>query len=203
MSERDIGTIYDSTNQKLSNRQPSNPMIYLKGNQPTPDQRPYLAGFLAACIAVVLPALLLFQTGGMRAQGHALHLPFDSMIALQAAIWLGGGALFGRIFSRAAADPRAGWLFGFTYGYLLWMLGPATTMMWIAGGPVAKGPAAVGLLAAYILFGLIMGIAFPYTNDIFKPRLGEGLTRDFNAAQDFANVVPNPIAPEHRVAPSP
>jgi hypothetical protein len=183
-------------------------MIYLRGNEPTPDQRPFLSGFLAACVATAASAWLLFQCGAMRTQAHALQIPRSSMIALQAAIWLGGGVLFGRVFSRAAADPRGGWLFGLACGYLLWMLGPATTMMWIAGGPVAKGPAAVGLLAAYILYGLAMGIAFPYTNDIFKPRLGERLQRDFNAAQDFAITVPTPAftksstPPDNRPIPS-
>lgn len=169
-------------------------MIYLKGNHPAPDQRPYLAGFLSACIATVAAAWLLFQSGAMRAQTHALQVPSATMIAFHAAIWLGGGALFGRVFSRAAADPRGGWLFGISWGYFLWMLGPASTMMWIThDGPVAKGPAAIGLLAAYILYGLVMGIAFPHANGIFKPRLGEGLQREFNAAQDFSKVVPPPM----------
>ncbi len=164
-------------------------MIHLKGNSPSPDQRPYLAGFLAACIAAIASAWLL-QAGAMEAQSHALQIPRADMIAVQAIIWLGGGALFGRVFSRAAADPRGGWLFGLSWGYLLWMLGPATTMMWLShDGPVAKGPAAVSLLAAYILYGLVMGIAFPHTNGLFKPRLGEGVQREFNAAQDFANIV--------------
>jgi hypothetical protein len=175
-------------------------MMYVKGNEPTPDQRPYLAGFLAACIATLAAGWLLFLSGAIRSQAAALGIPRDLMIAVQAVIWLGGGVLFGRVFSRAAADPRGGWLFGISCGYLFWMLGPATTMMWIAAAPVAKGPAAIGLLAAYLLYGLVLGTAFPFTSSLFKPRLGEGVDREFNAAQNFQRLTPSPMSP-HRPGP--
>jgi hypothetical protein len=71
-----------------------------------------------------------------------------------------GGALYGAVFRRAASDRRGGWLFGISYGFLLWMLGPVTLLQVVLGRPLAVGTAAVGLLGAHLLSGLILGVLF-------------------------------------------
>jgi peptidoglycan/LPS O-acetylase OafA/YrhL len=70
------------------------------------------------------------------------------------------GLCYGGLFQRAAADRRGGWLFGISYGFLLWMLGPITLLQMLFGRPLATGTAAMGILAANLLSGLILGLLF-------------------------------------------
>jgi hypothetical protein len=62
---------------------------------------------------------------------------------------------------RAANDPRGGWLFGMAYGFVLWMLGPIPLLQWAPEQPILTGYPAVGLLLGELLWGLILGLAFP------------------------------------------
>jgi hypothetical protein len=70
------------------------------------------------------------------------------------------GFAYGAVFQRAAADRRGGWLFGISYGFLLWMLGPITLLQTLLGHPIASGGAAMGILAGNLLSGLILGLFF-------------------------------------------
>jgi hypothetical protein len=82
-----------------------------------------------------------------------------------------GGALYGRILMRAANDRRGGWLFGISYGFLLWMLGPVTILQWLTRSPVAVGGAAQGLFAAHLAYGLALGWLFPRVHRWVQKRL--------------------------------
>jgi hypothetical protein len=70
------------------------------------------------------------------------------------------GALYGGVFQGAASDRRGGWLFGISYGFLLWMLGPIALVQTVLGRPLATGTAAMGMLAAHLIFGLGLGLLF-------------------------------------------
>lgn len=78
------------------------------------------------------------------------------------------GAIYGRIFMRAANDRRGGWLFGISYGFLLWMLGPGSIMPWLTGHPVLIGGAAQGLLIAHLVYGLALGALFPHVHRLVQ-----------------------------------
>jgi hypothetical protein len=68
------------------------------------------------------------------------------------------------VFQRAAGDRRGGWLFGISYGFLLWMLGPITFLQILLGRPLATGGAAMGILVANLLAGLVLGLIFPWVH---------------------------------------
>jgi hypothetical protein len=64
-----------------------------------------------------------------------------------------------------------GWLFGSGYGFLIWMLGPSTIMEWITGRPIAVGTAAIGLFAAVVVYGLVLGSVFPLINRLLQKKM--------------------------------
>ena len=71
---------------------------------------------------------------------------------------------------RAANDRRGGWLFGISYGFLLWVIGPATALTWVLRKPAATGTAAIGLFAAHLLFGTLLSAAFPWVHRLLVGR---------------------------------
>jgi hypothetical protein len=105
---------------------------------------------------------LLWSSGAAHAIAHSTGLTPALVTAAAAAVLIAGGALYGRIFMRAANDHRGGWLFGIAFAFLLWMLGPASTISWILQKPLAIGTAAQGILAAHLAYGLILGSLFPW-----------------------------------------
>ena len=131
------------------------------GNTPGPTQRPLLAGLQASLLAETPAALLLWKTGAIASVGQAIGITPVVALALHAGAMAAAGAAYGRLFGRAANDRRGGWLFGISYGYLLWMLGPVGLMQWVLGAPLAVGTAAIGLMLAQLLHGLVMGTVFP------------------------------------------
>ena len=138
------------------------------GYAATPTQRPVRTGLLAGAIAA-LPALaIVLLPGALKKLGETL-----GMTAGRAG-WLGllflaiCGAIYGRIFMRTANDRRGGWLFGISYGFLIWMLGPVTVLQAIRGKPVAVGTQAVELLGSFLVYGLVLGVIFPWVHRLLE-----------------------------------
>ena len=92
-----------------------------------------------------------------------------------------GGVLYGSLFQRAANDPRGGWLLGLAFGFVLWMLGPIPLLQWLPDHPVLSGLPAIGLLLGQLLWGLLLGVAFPFVHRRLHTTLNDrpdlGLTR--------------------------
>jgi hypothetical protein len=146
------------------------------GYLPGPTQRPVTAGLLAGALGagVALPLLwwsAALQSLSDKAGGQALWLVIATYLTLMA----GAGALYGRIFMRAANDQRGGWLFGISYGFLLWMLGPVTLMQWILLRPLLVGGASQGLFASHLLYGVSLGLIFPGIHHLIQRRFGSGV----------------------------
>jgi len=137
-------------------------MQYMRahGNTPGPTQRPLLAGAITGALAEIPSALVLWHSGALDSLTQALGVGAWPVLALHLAATVSAGALYGRVFGRAANDRRGGWLFGISYGFLLWMLGPITLLQMLLGRPLATGTAAIGILAANLLSGLILGLLF-------------------------------------------
>jgi hypothetical protein len=142
------------------------------GNTPGPTQRPKLAGALTAILAEAPAILLLWVTGGFEGLARILGTQRALVVLLHGTAMALAGMLYGRLFSRAANDRRGGWLFGISYGFLLWMLGPVTALQWVVSRPVAVGRAAMGLLGAHLVYGLILGLLFPLVHHLLQRRLG-------------------------------
>jgi hypothetical protein len=138
------------------------------GNAPGPTQRPFLAGAFTGAVAEIPAAVMLWWSGALMSATEFLSLPFWSTAALHWLLAIVGGAIYGRVFSRAANDRQGGWLFGISYGFLIWMVGPITVLQWTFGRPVALGVAAMGILAAHLIYGLLLGLLFPWIHNLLQ-----------------------------------
>jgi hypothetical protein len=130
------------------------------GQEPAPGQRPVIAGALAGLSAGLAVLPLLFWSQAISSVAGALSASVGVMTAAYPSVAAVAGGLYGAVFRRAANDRRGGWLFGISYGFLLWMVGPVTLLQAILGRPLATGVAAIGLLAAHLFSGLILGLLF-------------------------------------------
>lgn len=150
-------------------------MQYMRahGNTPGPTQRPTAAGVISAVLATVPAALILWMSGALDSLSATLLMGFPLVLLIYFLAMSVAGGLYGRVFSRAANDPRAGWLFGISYGFLIWMLGPVTALQLIRQQPVAIGIAAMGLLGAHLVFGIGLGLLFPLIHRLLQRKFGE------------------------------
>jgi hypothetical protein len=89
-----------------------------------------------------------------------------------AALMLMGGMVYAKLFGRAANDRRGGWLFGMSFGFLIWMIGPASFLQLWTAEPMARGVAAMGLFGAHVVHGLVLGMIYPLLSAAFAADLG-------------------------------
>ena len=143
------------------------------GNTPGPTQRPRLAGAITGALAEIPALLLLWWSGALHSATQSLSLSIYATLVLHLAIMIVAGVIYGRVFSRAANDPRGGWLFGISFGFLIWMIGPVTILQWWHAGPLALGVAAMGILGAHLVYGLFLGLLFPWIHKLLQCELSE------------------------------
>ncbi|HZS08724.1 MAG TPA: hypothetical protein VFD58_28070 [Blastocatellia bacterium] len=143
------------------------------GNTPGPTECPATAGAASGALAALPAAALLWLAGSLASLGQSVSLRLPVTLALQMVTFALLGMLYGRIFGRAANDRRGGWLFGISSGFLIWMLGPAMLLQWIIGRPVATGVAAMGLMGAHLIYGVALGLIFPYVHRRLRNRSGD------------------------------
>jgi hypothetical protein len=143
-------------------------MRYMRahGNSPGPTHRPLLTGAISAQIAAVPSILIRYWTGALESEARALGIDLLSAAGADLAILLGVGILYSLIFKRAANDLRGGWLFGISYGFLIWVVGPVSIWQWVIGRPLATGVAAMGIFGAQLAYGLVLGSVFPFINKL-------------------------------------
>ena len=65
----------------------------------------------------------------------------------------------------------AGRLFGISYGFFIWMVGPVTVLQWLIDRPLALGVAAMGILGAHLVYGLVLGLLFPSVHRLLQCEL--------------------------------
>jgi hypothetical protein len=141
------------------------------GYDPGPMQRPLLAGAIAGITATV-PAIAILQAFGSLAV-EARILGLKPMITI-AAGWPAmaiAGALYGRLFGRAANDLRGGWLFGMAFGFVLWAGGAIMILPLVSGGQAPAGKAAVGLFLSLVGWGAALGLIHPLIHRPLHERL--------------------------------
>ena len=83
------------------------------------------------------------------------------------------GILYAAIFKRAANDCGGGWIFGASYGFLLWICVPLTMSNVLESRSVVVGIAAIGLFGAHVFYGLALGIVFPWIHFSIQSRLSD------------------------------
>jgi peptidoglycan/LPS O-acetylase OafA/YrhL len=142
------------------------------GQTPGPGQRPRTAGALAGAGAGALALPLLEMSGAGASLSTSLQLPKPLVLVLYVAVAALAGAVYGAVFQRAASDRRGGWLFGISYGFLLWMLGPVALLQTLVGHPLATGVPAMGILGVNLLSGLGLGLCFRPAQALVRTALG-------------------------------
>ena len=139
-----------------------NRFLWAHGYEAGPTQRPRLAGAIAAAIAEGPTLALMLATGAVEPLLRAVGLSLPVGLALHLVLVMFAGVVYGQLFQRAANDRSGGWLFGLAFGFLGWMAGPVTALEWLSGRIVIAGSPAQGLFAAYLLWGMLVGLLFPY-----------------------------------------
>ncbi len=143
------------------------------GNTPGPTQRPVLAGAATGALAEIPALLMLWWSGALSSTTQALSLSLYVTLALHLLAMVVAGVIYGRVFSRAANDPHGGWLFGISFGFLLWVSGPVTVVQWALGRPLALGVAAMGILGGHLIYGLFLGLLFPWIHKLLQCELSQ------------------------------
>ena len=148
-------------------------MQYMRahGNTAGPTQRPLLTGAIGGLIAFLPYEALLRLSGARDAITRGFEINVWMSTAINMTVMIGAGILYAAIYKRAANDCHGGWIFGASYGFLLWMLAPVTIFQLISPKPIAVGTAAMGLFGAHIVYGLALGIVFPWIHFLIQSRL--------------------------------
>jgi Na+/proline symporter len=107
---------------------------------------------------------VLVAFGSLDGLAYATGIPSWGAGLAHVGMMLLGGVLYGGLFQRAANDWRGGWLFGLAFGFVLWMLGPIPLLQWVPDRPTLTGDPAIGLLLAQLLWGLVLGVLFPFVH---------------------------------------
>jgi len=148
------------------------------GYDPGPTQRPASAGAACGLLAIAAAMPLLLHFGSLRAESAILGISSAETVAAGAMAMSIAGAVYGRLFGRAANDPNGGWLFGMAYGFFLWAAGAAMILPAISGGAAPGGRAAIGILLALLAWGTALGALFPSLHRRFHVRAdGRGWSR--------------------------
>ena len=140
------------------------------GNTPGPTHRPYLTGAISGVFAGAIAIILKYWSGALAAEafGFGYGLPLAFVVDLM--FFAFAGVVYAAVFRRAANDHKGGWLFGSSYGFLIWMLGPVAIWQFATRTPLATGRAAIGLFCAQILYGAILGGLFPYIHQTVQAK---------------------------------
>ena len=89
------------------------------GDDPGPTQRPLLAGAISGVLATIPAIAILYAFGSLAVEARILGLSELLTIAVGLPVMAAAGAVYSRVFGRAANDVRGGWLFGMAFGVFL------------------------------------------------------------------------------------
>jgi hypothetical protein len=148
-------------------------MQYMRahGNTPGPTQKPLLTGLIGGFLAAIPAASLVYYSGALESIARFFGLNPWFAFGFGGALITMAGMLYAAIFKRAANDYEGGWLFGAAFGFLLWMFAPVTLWQLFISQPIVAGRAAMGLFAAHLLYGFVLGIVFPYIHRLVQIEL--------------------------------
>lgn len=138
--------------------------LSVHGYTPGPTQRPYSAGAISGVIATVPAVGILYAFGSLLVEASILHL---SILATLSAGWVGmaiAGAVYGRLFGRAANNVHGGWLFGMAFGFVLWAAGADMILPLLSGGATPAGSAAMGVALSMLAWGCALGALVPFVH---------------------------------------
>ena len=144
------------------------------GYDPGPSQRPLLAGAISGVLATAPAIGILVGFVSLRTEAEILGL---SALATLGLGWLAmavAGAIYARLFGRAANSVHGGWLFGMIFGFALWAGGAVLVLPVISGGKAPAGMAAMGVALSMLVWGLAIGILLPFVHRPLHESLEKG-----------------------------
>jgi len=147
------------------------------GFDPGPSQRPFSSGAISGILATVPAIAVLFASGSLKVEAEVLGW---SRIVTLCAGWAAmavAGALYARIFGRAANDLRGGWLFGMAFGFALWAAGAVLLLPVVSGGRAPAAGAALGVALSMLVWGVAIGILLPFVHRPLHESLEKGSKR--------------------------
>lgn len=154
-----------------------------------PTQRPLAAGALAGALAAAPAGIPFVGFGSFDvASEEVMRLSQAGTAVLVFAAFVLAGLLYGAFFQRAANDPRAGWLLGISYGFILWVAAPIVVLPLLAGSAMAAGLAATGFLVTFLIWGLATGALFPFVHRPLRAGLEDDPRRVKRMGPDAATL---------------
>ena len=141
------------------------------GYTPGPTQRPFTAGAISGLLATAPAIAILVAFGSLRLESSILHL---SIWATLGAGWMAmaiAGAIYARLFGRAANHVHGGWIFGMGFGFALWAAGAAMVLPLISGGQAPAGDAAIGVALSMLVWGTTLGTLVPFVHEPLHEKL--------------------------------
>jgi hypothetical protein len=161
-------------------------MQYMRahGNTAGPTQRPLLTGAISGLLAFVPYELVLRLSGGRASIAAGFGISVWTSSAMNMTVMVVAGVIYASIFKRAANDCSGGWIFGASYGFLLWMIAPITLWQLLGSRELAVGTAAMGLFGAHVLYGLVLGLVFPWIHFLIQSRLRDRNDKRAGARSD-------------------
>ena len=147
------------------------------GYDPGPSQRPFSAGAISGVLATIPAIAALLWFGSLKVEARILGLSEIETLAVGWLVMAIAGALYGRIFGRAANNVHGGWLFGMASGFALWAAGAVLVLPILSGGRAPAGPAALGVAVSMLVWGAAIGILMPFVHRPLHESLEKGSKR--------------------------
>ena len=141
------------------------------GYDPGPTQRPLLAGAISGVVATIPAIAILIAFGALEVEARILGVSELMTVGVGLPAMAAAGAIYARVFGRAANNRRGGWLFGMTFGFALWAAGAVMVLPLASGGMAPAGEAAIGVLLSLIAWGAALGAVHPYVHRPLHERL--------------------------------
>jgi hypothetical protein len=132
------------------------------GYDPGPSQRPFASGAISGIIATAPAVGVLLWFGSLEVEARILGISTLATLGLGWLVMALAGALYARLFGRAANSPHGGWLFGMAFGFGLWAAGAVLILPLVSGGLAPAGRAALGVAVSMLVWGLAIGILLPF-----------------------------------------
>ena len=143
------------------------------GYDPGPTQRPLLAGAIAGVLATIPAIAVLQEFGSLEVEARIIDATIGVTLAAGWLLMAVAGAIYARLFGRAANDRRGGWLFGAAFGFAVWAAGAVLILPLASGGRAPAGEAATGVFVSLILWGLALGSLVPFVHRPLHASLDE------------------------------
>jgi hypothetical protein len=147
------------------------------GFDPGPAQRPLLAGAICGTLATVPAVAILHLFGSLEIEARILGSSASMTVVAGLPVMAAAGAIYGRLFGRAANIVRGGWLFGMSFGFALWAAGAVMVLPLISGGKTPAGVAAIGVFLSLVAWGGSLGLIHPFVQRPLQERLEAGAKR--------------------------